>query len=112
MTTTIPSLILQLPEHVTYSDQGIVSKVLWKDRACQYTLFCLAAGTKISEHTATRTATVQVIEGQGVFTLNRVDIPLQPGTFVMMPAHAPHAVQAETKLAFLLTLAEACSLDD
>jgi quercetin dioxygenase-like cupin family protein len=106
-TTTGASLVLQLPEQIAYSDKGIVSKVLWKDQSCQYTLFCLAAGTEISEHTATRNATVQVIEGQGILTLNRVDIPLKLSTFVLMPAHAPHALKAETNLAFLLTLSNA-----
>jgi quercetin dioxygenase-like cupin family protein len=104
MTTTIASFVLQLPEKITYSEDGIVSKILWKDQGCQHTLFCLSAGTEISEHTATRNATVQVIEGQGVLALNQVDIPLKPGTFVLMPAHAPHALKAEINLAFLLTL--------
>ncbi len=74
---------------------------------CQYTLFCLAAGTDIAEHTSTRNAVVQVIEGQGTLTLEGQEINLEPGVFVFMPANAPHALKAEANLAFLLALSDA-----
>jgi quercetin dioxygenase-like cupin family protein len=66
----------------------------------------LAAGTDISEHTSTRNATVNVIAGTGTLTLEGKDIPLTPGVFVFMKANAPHALNAEDNLAFLLTLSE------
>lgn len=94
----------QLREKIAYPEAGLLSQVLTKDNCCQYTLFCLAAGTNISEHTSTRNATVNVLEGRGVLTLEGKDIPLEPGVFVFMPANAPHALNAEKNLAFLLTL--------
>lgn len=101
------SFVTQLKEQIEYPDGGVLSKVLLKDNNCQYTLFCLAGGTEISEHTATRNATVNVIEGKGILTLEGKDITLEPGVFVFMPAHAPHALKTEENLAFLLTLSEA-----
>jgi quercetin dioxygenase-like cupin family protein len=98
----------QLQDHISYPEAGVLSKVLVKDDNCQYTLFCLAAGTEISEHTSTRNATVQVIDGQGILTLEGQDITLQPGVFVIMPANAPHALKASDNLAFLLTLSQHC----
>ncbi len=95
---------LNLKDKIQYSAEGILSSVLWKDNICQYTLFCLAEGTDISEHTSSRNATVQVLEGQGILTLNGEDIRLEPGIFVLMVANAPHALKAESNLAFLLTL--------
>lgn len=95
---------LQIHDHLEYPDAGILSKVLLKDANCQYTLFCLAAGTEISEHTAPRNATVHVLAGQGTLTLEGKEIALTPGTFVVMPTHAPHALKADGNLAFLLTL--------
>ncbi len=91
---------------IEYPEAGILSKVLLKDNNCQYTLFCLAAGTDISEHTAARNATVNVLEGEGILTLEGAEIKLEKGTFVVMPAHAPHALNAKENLAFLLTLSE------
>lgn len=100
------STAIRLTDQLEYPTSGVLSKVLAKDNCCQYTLFCLAAETEISEHTATRNATVNVIAGQGILTLESKEIRLEPGVFVWMPAHAPHALQAETNLAFLLTLSE------
>jgi quercetin dioxygenase-like cupin family protein len=107
-TTLLPlqSSSIQLRANIEYPQAGVLSKVLVKDSCCQYTLFCLAAGTEISEHTSTRNATVNVLEGRGILTLEGQDIALEPGVFVFMPANAPHALKAEENLAFLLTLSE------
>lgn len=104
---TNSSFVTQIKEKIEYPHDGVLSKVLLKDNNCQYTLFCLAGGTEISEHTSTRNATVNVIEGKGILTLEGQDITLEPGVFVFMPAHAPHALKTAENLAFLLTLSEA-----
>lgn len=98
--TTNSSFITQLREQIEYPDAGVFSKVLLKDQACQYTLFCLAANTAISEHTSPRNATVNVIEGRGLLTLLGQDIALEPGIFVFMPANARHALKSEENLTF------------
>ena len=105
-TVSKQSFSTQLREQIEYPSGGVLSKVLLKDNNCQYTLFCLAAGTEISEHTSTRNATVHVLEGGGIITLEGRDITLEPGIFVFMSANAPHALKAEENLAFLLTLSE------
>ena len=95
-----------LHDLIEYPTSGILSKVLLKDKNSQYSLFCLAAGTEIEEHTSTRNAVVTVVEGTGNLNLEGKDIALAPGVFVFMPANAPHAVQAKDNLAFILTLSE------
>lgn len=98
------STAINFADHIQYSEGGIVSKVLLKDANCQYTLFCLGAGTEISEHTATRNATINVLEGEGILVLEGVEIVLKPGKFIFMQANAPHALKTKENLAFLLTL--------
>ncbi|MEM9152355.1 MAG: cupin domain-containing protein [Cyanobacteria bacterium P01_F01_bin.3] len=98
---------LQLQDHINYPDSGILSKVLWKNELCRYSLFCLAADTEISEHTSTRNATVQVLDGTGTLTLNGDTISLVQGTFIFMLANAPHALESHSNLAFVLTLSKA-----
>ncbi len=98
------SFFFSLPERIEYSTGGVLSKVLLKENNCQYTLFCLAADTNISEHTSTRNAVINVIEGRGILTLKGEDIKLEQGIFVFMRANAPHALKAEENLAFLLTM--------
>ncbi|WP_035992223.1 cupin domain-containing protein [Leptolyngbya sp. KIOST-1] len=104
MLITPTSTTLQLHEHLEFPTSGVLNKVIWKDKTCQYSLFCLAAGTEISEHTSTRNATLQVISGSGTLTLEGHLIALEPGVFIVMAANAPHALEATANLAFLLTL--------
>lgn len=105
-TTVLPrqSTATSLQHMIEYPDAGVLSKVITADSCCQYTLFCLAAGTEISEHTSTRNATLQVIEGCGTLTLEGREVTLEPGVFVLMLANAPHALKADANLTFLLTL--------
>lgn len=100
------SLVTHLENKIEYAEVGILSKVMLKLPYCQYTLFCLAAGTDIAEHTSTRNASIQVLEGQGILTLEGQDILLEPGVFVFMPANVLHALKADANLAFLLTLSD------
>jgi quercetin dioxygenase-like cupin family protein len=104
--TSHPYLVTQLHEQIEYPRAGVLSQVITQDQNCQYTLFCLAATTEISEHTSTRNATVNVLEGKGLLKLAGQEIKLEPGIFIFMPANAPHALKAEENLAFLLTLSE------
>lgn len=99
-------LVLNLEDKIEYPKAGILSQVLTQDAHSQYTLFCLSAGTSIAEHTSTRNATIHVLEGQGELTLEGHNISLEPNVFVLMPANAPHALQAKENLAFLLVLSE------
>lgn len=102
-----PSMVLQLKDKIEYADTGILSKVLLELPYCQYTLFCLAAGADIAEHTAPHNAVVQVLDGKGTLTLDGGEVPLLPGSFIFMPADAPHEIKAEVNLAFLLILSDA-----
>lgn len=104
--TSHESFSTDLQQLVEYPNEGILSKVLLKDNNCQYTLFCLASGTEIEEHTSTRNAVLTVIEGKGKLILEGKEIELQTGVFVFMKANAPHALEASENLTFLLTLSE------
>ena len=110
MTVITPnnSFTATLQSLIEYPTSGILSKVLLKDNNSQYSLFCLAAGTEIDEHTSTRNAVITVFKGTGNLNLEGKDIALAPGVFVFMPANAPHAVQAKDNLAFMLALSEHC----
>ncbi len=106
--TSNNSFATNLQDLIEYPTSGILSKVLLKDKNSQYSLFCLAAGTEIDEHTSTRNAVITVIEGSGNLNLEGKDIALAPEVFIFMPANAPHAVQAKENLAFILALSEHC----
>lgn len=109
MTATIMSLkntAIRWSDVIEYPQTGVKSKILLEDGNCRYMLMSLAVGMHIAEHASPRNATVNVIEGQGVLTLEGKEIVLESGVFVFIPANARHAVKAQINLAFLLTLSE------
>lgn len=109
MTATIMSLkttAIRWGDVIEYPQTGVKNKILLSDGNCRYALMSLAVGMHIAEHSSGRNATVNVIEGQGVLTLEGKEIVLELGVFVFIPANARHALKAVTNLAFLLTLSE------
>ena len=87
-----------------YTEGGITSRVLFKGEKNQTTLFSMAAGTDIDEHTSTREGYVYVIEGDGVFNLEGEDIDMKPGVLIQMAGNAVHSLRARENTSFLLFL--------
>ena len=87
-----------------FASKGIVSKTLVEKDGFDVTLFCMAAGQALSEHTTVFHAMVHVLRGRGVFRLDAQDHPAVPGAWFYMPPHQVHAVRADEDLVFLLTI--------
>ncbi|MBC8494732.1 cupin domain-containing protein [archaeon] len=89
---------------INYSNDSILSKELVREEHLNVTLFCMAKGTKMSEHTSTKEGTIQVIEGKGTFRLEGEDIPMNAGVFIRMDKDASHSLKAEENTTFILSL--------
>lgn len=89
---------------IDYSEKGILSKVIVKNEKLNITLFSMAEGTEISEHTSTKQGYVHVLEGDGVFSLEGEDIVMNPGRFIYMNENAVHSLKANKNTSFLLVL--------
>ncbi|MFH1257286.1 MAG: cupin domain-containing protein [Candidatus Diapherotrites archaeon] len=94
----------ELKKIIEYSKGGVLSKKLPKTEGKDVTLFCLARGTGISEHTSTKEGFVFVLEGKGTFNLGGKSIPMLPGTFIHMEKNAVHSLKAEKNTSFILLL--------
>jgi quercetin dioxygenase-like cupin family protein len=93
-----------LKDSISYSAGGVISKVIIKSSRLNVTLFCMAKGTDIGEHTSTKEGTVHVIEGSGTFTLSGESIAMESGKLIHMKANQVHSIAAEKDTSFLLTL--------
>ena len=103
--TTIPiAEALRLSDLITPTDHGIASRVLAKGPGGNVTLFALAAGEGLSEHTTPFDALVMTIEGSVTLTIGGAAVTATPGTIVRMPAGVPHAVDAATASKLLLVM--------
>jgi len=93
-----------IKELIEYPTEGIISKEVIKTDKADVSLFCMAKGTEISEHTSTKQGFVHVIEGKGIFNLERKDIEMKEGVFIFMKENAVHSLKANENTSFLLIL--------
>ena len=91
---------------IEYPKSGILSKELAKTAKNNITLFCMAKGTELSEHTSTKEGFIYVLEGKGIFNLRGEKIPMKPGICIFMEKNAKHSLKAEQNTAFILSLCD------
>jgi quercetin dioxygenase-like cupin family protein len=89
---------------IEYSEGGILSKELVRTEKSDITLFCMAKGTIISEHTSTKEGFVYVLEGNGIFNLKGEDITMESGIFIFINKNDVHSVRAKENTSFVLSL--------
>ena len=97
----------KLAELVEYSDDSIVSKTILDKPIGTITLFAFDKGQRLSEHTASFDAVVQVVEGTAALTIGGKKTEVSAGQIIVMPANIPHAVTANEKFKMLLTMIRA-----
>ena len=82
----------------------IVSRLLHHDLHVKVTLFGFAPGQELTEHTSSKPAIMQVIEGSGTFAFGGEVHEVGAGSWAHMAPSVPHTVTARTRLVFLLTM--------
>ncbi|MFC2641455.1 MAG: cupin domain-containing protein [Propionibacterium acidifaciens] len=87
--------------------ESIVSRILVDNDLLQVTQFTFGAGQTLSEHTSSRAAVIQVLEGELTFSLDGVDHPMRAGDCLYMAPEVRHAVRAETDCRMALVLVDA-----
>ena len=89
---------------IEYPQKGILSKEIIKNDKLNVTLFCMAGGTELSEHTSTKQGFVYVVDGAGVFNLEGKNITMSSGVFIYMEKNALHSLKAIKNTGFMLVL--------
>ncbi|HLB45211.1 MAG TPA: cupin domain-containing protein [Candidatus Limnocylindrales bacterium] len=84
--------------------RGIHSQTLSDENGVELVLFAMAAGERLSEHTAARPAIIHVLSGAGELMVDGHDHALAPGSWLRMAAGTRHALVATTGLVFALYL--------
>ena len=99
-----PAQAFALTELLAMPDHGIASRVLAKTTGGNVTLFAFDTGEGLSEHTAPFDALVLVLEGSLALIVGGRAVTAAAGTIVRLPAHVPHAVDAQTPSRMLLIM--------
>ncbi|HOX04334.1 MAG TPA: cupin domain-containing protein [Candidatus Paceibacterota bacterium] len=95
---------LPLAGMTDYAEGSVVSRTILDRTAGTLTLFAFARGQGLSEHTAPYDATVQVLEGEGEFTVGGQPRVIRAGEALIMPAGIPHSVRAHQPFKMLLIM--------
>jgi len=89
---------------IEFPKEGILSKTITEKPSGEVDIFMLPKGEKISSHTSSRDAAVQIIRGEARWQLGEEWQQVKPGDWFFMEAGLPHAIDATDDLVFLLTL--------
>jgi len=84
--------------------QGILSRTIHDDAQLKAVVFGFDQGQELTEHTASKSAILQIIRGEATLTLGDDTIEAQAGAWIHMPAGLRHAVKARTPVVLLLLL--------
>lgn len=104
MTTFDKATVIALEASVDYTQGGVISKQVTKNRAGNITIFSFDKGQGLSEHTAPFDAFVQMLDGEAEIRIDGVPHNLKKGDCIIMPAHRPHALKAIERFKMLLTM--------
>ncbi len=94
----------RLAEKVDYQSGSIVSKEIIKKEKGSVTLFAIAAGQGISEHSAPFDVLVQIVDGEAEIIISGKTHIVKSGESLIMPANEPHALQAAKQFKMLLVM--------
>jgi quercetin dioxygenase-like cupin family protein len=92
---------------VAHAADSIVSKTILDKPVGTITLFAFDKGQKLSEHTASYDAVVQILDGRARLTIAGDEKRVSAGEIIIMPGNVPHAVYAEEKFKMLLIMIRA-----
>jgi quercetin dioxygenase-like cupin family protein len=104
MDQTAYTFYADLAAEASMPRRGIHSQTLSDVDGVELVLFALAAGERLSEHSATRPAIVHVLSGEADLTVAGHTHRSGPGSWLRMAARTPHALVARTDLVFALYL--------
>ena len=98
--------IKHLNEMIEFPKEGILSKTVAENPTCEVNIFMLPKGEKIAGHTASRDASILILQGEADFQLGEEWHRVKPGDWFFMEAGLMHALNSVEDLVFLLTLWE------
>ncbi|WP_305907550.1 cupin domain-containing protein [Methylomarinum sp. Ch1-1] len=103
-TDQLVGTVLNMKNLVAYQTGSVVSRTVIHKHVGTVTMFAFDAGQGLSEHTAPFNALVQVIDGVADITIAESVYTVSEGEMIIIPAHKPHSVKANTRFKMLLVM--------
>lgn len=104
---TDQTLLSDLTDSLEIPDEGVLSKVLYRDERIRVVGFAFDTGQELTEHTATVPVVIQVVSGRFLFTVGDTTSEIGTDAWMHLEASVPHSVVATEPSRLLLTLLSA-----
>jgi len=95
---------LDLTALISYTEQGISSRVIAQSGGGNVTLFAFDEGQELSEHASPFEALVEVVEGALMVTVGGTQVRAPSGTVVRIPSNVPHALESPGRSKMVLVM--------
>jgi quercetin dioxygenase-like cupin family protein len=102
--SNLKSKIFQFKDLINYQTDSIVSRVIVDTNNTKITLFAFDKDQSLSEHTTSFNAFLNIIEGNMAITISGEVFQVKDNHTIIMPAHAPHSLIANSKAKMLLVM--------
>ena len=94
----------QIRNEKAWKDSDRNAITVFKTNGMRIVLIALHKNAEMAKHTADGMISVQVLEGQMLFTTNEQSVELGKGEMLALHENVPHSVLAKEETIFLLTL--------
>jgi quercetin dioxygenase-like cupin family protein len=101
---TDQTLMNDVTESLEIPDEGVLSKVLYRDDMIRVVGFAFDTGQELTEHTAAVPVVIQVVSGRFEFVAGVQMSEIGPDSWMHLEASVPHSVIALEPSRLLLTL--------
>jgi len=95
---------LELAALISYTEQGISSRVIAQSGGGNVTLFAFDEGQELSEHASPYEVLIEVLEGTLNMTVGGTRVRAAAGKVVRIPANAPHALKSPKRSKMMLVM--------
>lgn len=93
-----------LASEVVPPKDGILSRTVFEDHRVKAVLFGIAANQELSEHASGRPAMIYFVQGEATVGLGDATHQAKGGTWIHLPPHLKHSIQAHAPTVMLLLL--------
>lgn len=104
VTIDLGLFIKQIRTEQTWLDSDRNAITIFKSMLMRMVLIALHKGAEMKKHTVAGSISIQVIEGEMLFTTDEQSITLMSGQMLVLHEAISHTVLAKTETVFLLTL--------
>lgn len=100
----IPEFIKQLKSEATWENSDRNAMTVYKTNGMRIVLIALHEDAVMQKHTADGIISVQVLEGEIIFSTDDQSMVIRKGQMIALHKGVPHSVKAIKESVFLLTL--------